>query len=74
MRSTAVVELMLANSKINPAQLIAAGRSQFVPVDEADKAKNRRIEVILTPNLDKLFAIIDAETKVAASEAEEVSK
>jgi len=74
LRSTAVVELMLANSKINPSQLIAAGRSEFIPVDAADKAKNRRIEVILTPNLDKLFEIIDAETKIAASEAEDVSK
>ena len=71
LRSTAVVELMLANSNINPAQLVAAGRSEFVPVDPAVKAKNRRIEIILTPNLDKLFEIIDAETKVAADEVEQ---
>lgn len=61
MRATAVVKLMMANSKIDPAILTAAGRSEFVPVDEKDKAKNRRIEIILTPNLDKLFEILDEE-------------
>ena len=57
LRATSVVEIMVKNSTINPKILTAAGRSQFVPVGE-DKASNRRIEVILTPNLDKLFEII----------------
>jgi chemotaxis protein MotB len=57
LRATAVVEIMTANSAINPKVLSAAGRSEYLPVGE-DKAKNRRIEVILTPNLDKLFEII----------------
>lgn len=67
MRSTSVVKLMLNNSKIDPAILTAAGRSQFVPVDPAKtsaaKAKNRRIEIILTPNLDQLFKILDEEAQ-----------
>ncbi|UTW64022.1 OmpA family protein [bacterium SCSIO 12741] len=67
MRSTAVVKLMLENSSIDPSLLTAAGRSQFVPVDPATtaaaKAKNRRIEIILTPNLDQLFEILDEEAK-----------
>ena len=50
---------MLNNSKVNPAQLMAAGRSEFHPVDSMDKAKNRRIEIIISPNLDKLFEIIN---------------
>ena len=58
LRATSVVEIMLANSTIDPKTITAAGRSSFIPVDETDKAKNRRIEVILIPNLDELFEII----------------
>lgn len=58
LRATSVVEIMLANSTINPNTITAAGRSYFIPVDELDKAKNRRIEVILIPNLDELFEMI----------------
>ena len=53
-----MVEIMLANSNVDPVQLMAAGRSEFVPVDENDKAKNRRIEIIISPNLNELFEII----------------
>lgn len=58
LRSTAVVEIMTANSKMNPTQLMAAGRSEFIPVDMKDKAKNRRIEIIISPNLNELYKII----------------
>lgn len=58
LRSTAVVEIMTSNSKVNPAQLMAAGRSEYIPVDSKDKAKNRRIEIIISPNLNELFEII----------------
>ena len=57
LRATAVVEIMTANSSINPKILTAAGRSKYNP-SGTDKAANRRIEVILTPNLDKLYDII----------------
>lgn len=58
LRSTAVVEIMTANSKMNPVQLMAAGRSEYIPIDVKDKAKNRRIEIIISPNLNELFEII----------------
>lgn len=58
LRATSVVEIMTANSKMNPSQLMAAGRSEFHPVDPKDKAKNRRIEVIISPNLQELFNLI----------------
>ncbi len=58
LRATSVVEIMLANSTIDPKTITAAGRSSFLPVDETNKAKNRRIEVILIPNLDELFDLI----------------
>lgn len=63
LRATAVVRLLSENKNVDPKRLTAAGRGEFVPVDpdksEAAKSKNRRIEVILTPNLDELFKILD---------------
>jgi chemotaxis protein MotB len=58
LRATSVVDIMLANSKVNPAQLMAAGRSEFHPVEPKDKAKNRRIEIIISPDLNELFELI----------------
>ncbi len=61
LRATAVVEIMLDNSSMDKTKITAAGRSEFLPVDPDDKAKNRRIEIILIPNLDELFEIISNE-------------
>ncbi len=62
-RATAIVKIIIANSKVDPSRLMAAGRSKYHPVDEADtpdaRAKNRRTEIILTPKLDELFKIIE---------------
>lgn len=58
LRSTSVISIMLDNSSIDPTQLMAAGRSEFIPVDPNDKAKNRRIEIIISPNLNALFELI----------------
>ena len=59
LRATAVVKLMTENSSIHPDILTASGRSEFHPVDESNKAKNRRIEIILSPDLTELYNIID---------------
>lgn len=59
LRATSVVKIMTENSDMDPRRLIAAGRSEFNPLDPDDKAKNRRIEVILTPRLDELFKLIE---------------
>jgi chemotaxis protein MotB len=62
MRATAIVKILTSNSKINPKRLIASGRSEYLPVEPntsaANKAKNRRTEIILTPKLDELLQII----------------
>lgn len=58
LRATSVVNIMLDNSEIDPTLLIAAGRGEFLPVDPTDKSKNRRIEVILTPDLDELMNLV----------------
>lgn len=58
LRATSVVEIMLNNSKIDPKMLVASGRSEYYPVDPNDKSKNRRIEIIISPNLKALFDLI----------------
>ena len=57
LRATSVVEIILANSGVTPSQLMAAGRGEFYPISDV-KAKNRRIEVIISPNLNELYDII----------------
>lgn len=59
LRATAVVQIMQSNSNISPSMLSASGRSEYLPVDPNDKSKNRRIEVIIIPNLDKLFKMLE---------------
>lgn len=62
MRATAIVKILLKNSDIDPARVIPSGRSQYVPVVEnnsaANKAKNRRTEIILTPKVSELMDIL----------------
>lgn len=63
MRATAIVKIIVNNSKVEPKRLTAAGRGEFMPINKANtkeaKAKNRRTELILTPKLDELFQIIE---------------
>jgi chemotaxis protein MotB len=59
LRATAVVKIMVNNSAVEPKILSASGRSEYHPVDEEDKSKNRRIEIILSPNLNELFDLIE---------------
>lgn len=58
LRATSVVELMLSSSTMSPKKITAAGRSEFLPLDPNDKSKNRRIEIIINPDLDELFDLI----------------
>lgn len=60
LRSTAVVEI-LTSAGVRPEALAASGRSEYHPVDPDEKARNRRIEIVLAPNLDALFDIIRAD-------------
>ena len=61
-RATSIVRILVEGSNIDPTRLTAAGRSKFIPVDTNDttegKQKNRRIEIILSPNLDELYELI----------------
>lgn len=63
MRATSIVKIILENKGINPKRITAAGRSQYLPVENSDtkeaRAKNRRTEIILTPKLDELLKVLD---------------
>lgn len=57
-RATSVVRIMQESSRIDPLRITAAGRGEYLPVDPNDKAKNRRIEVILAPDLKELYNMV----------------
>ena len=61
-RATAIVNILRENASINAENLTAAGRGEFAPIATNEtpegKAKNRRIEVILTPKLDELSKLL----------------
>lgn len=62
-RATEVLKLLLKNNKIDPKTLTAAGRGKYAPVatneTKAGKAKNRRIEVVLEPQLDQINKLLE---------------
>ena len=62
-RATAIVQILRENEAINPENLTAAGRGEFAPIASNEttqgKAKNRRIEVVLTPKLDEISKLLN---------------
>ena len=62
-RATAIVQILNENEAINPESLTAAGRGEFAPIATNEtaegKAKNRRIEVVLTPKLDEITKLLN---------------
>ena len=61
-RATAIVNILSENKGVNKQNLTAAGRGEFAPLMSNDtpegKAKNRRIEIILTPKLDEISKML----------------
>lgn len=62
-RATEVLKLILSSSSIDAQGLTAAGRGEHMPVasndTKAGRAKNRRIEVVLSPKLSNLNEMIN---------------
>ena len=62
-RATAIVQILNENEAIKPESLTAAGRGEFAPIATNEttqgKAKNRRIEVVLTPKLDEITKLLN---------------
>jgi chemotaxis protein MotB len=63
MRATSIVKILTSESSINPTQLTAAGRSEYLPLMEGDtpdaRRKNRRTDIIIAPRLDELFKLLE---------------
>jgi chemotaxis protein MotB len=64
MRATAVTKILTQNQQLDPERIIAAGRSEYVPLvsEKTPEARqmNRRTEIILTPKLDELLEILES--------------
>jgi len=62
MRATSVCRYLTETENVDPHRLTATGKSEFQPVDPANtteaRARNRRIEIVLTPKLDELYNLI----------------
>jgi len=62
-RATSIVQILKENNSIDPQNLTAAGRGEYAPVATNEtaegRAKNRRIEVILTPKLDEVTKLLN---------------
>ena len=62
-RATAIVNILSENKAINKQNLTAAGRGEYAPLASNEttegKAKNRRIEIILTPKLDEISKMLN---------------
>ena len=66
-RSTAIIRVLTKDLGVNPAQLIAAGRSSFIPLvpndSAANKARNRRTRIVVLPKIDEFYSMIEKEMK-----------
>jgi chemotaxis protein MotB len=66
-RATAVVRVLTNTHKVNPRQLIAAGRGEFLPLVEnntvENRAANRRTRIIVMPKIDQFYQMIETEMK-----------
>ncbi|MGC6524520.1 MAG: OmpA/MotB family protein [Flavobacteriaceae bacterium] len=70
-RSTSIIR-ELQKMGVNPAQLIAAGRSSYVPLVDNEsaenRAKNRRTRVVVMPKIDQFYDMIEKEMKQLSGE------
>ena len=61
MRATSITKI-LTKAGVSANQITASGKGEFLPLlantSDANKQKNRRTEIIITPDLDELFKII----------------
>ncbi|MFZ1808741.1 MAG: OmpA family protein [Cyclobacteriaceae bacterium] len=62
MRATSITKI-LTKGGVSPNQITASGKGEYLPLapntTPENKQKNRRTEIIITPNLDELFKILE---------------
>ena len=60
-RATAVARILQTKYKINPKRIIAAGRSQYIPIDDnktkAGRLNNRRIRIVIMPTVTQVMTL-----------------
>lgn len=65
-RSTSIIRV-LQGLGVNPKQLIAAGRADYVPLADNDtaenRAKNRRTRIVVLPKIDQFYEMVEKEMK-----------
>ena len=62
-RATSVIRVLQDDFNIKPERLIAAGRSEYMPLETNDtvdgRARNRRTRIVLMPKLEQFFKILE---------------
>lgn len=62
-RATSVVRILQHKYGLSPAHMAAAGRGEYLPVDSNDNAEgraaNRRTRIIILPQLDQFFKLLE---------------
>lgn len=62
-RSTSVIRVLQNDFNIEPSRLVAAGRSEYMPLESNDtvegRARNRRTRIVLMPKLDQFFDLLE---------------
>ncbi|MEZ5042648.1 MAG: OmpA family protein [Saprospiraceae bacterium] len=62
-RATSVVRILEEEYYVAPERLTAAGRSEYIPKSDngssAGRSINRRTEIIITPQLDQFFQLLE---------------
>ena len=62
-RATTIVRILTTDYKVDAQHIVATGRGEFSPIADntttEGKAKNRRTEIILSPDLSELFKLIN---------------
>lgn len=63
LRASSVVQVLQNSFGVNPSRLTAGGRGEYNPIadntTDAGRQRNRRTEIIITPNLDQFMDLID---------------
>jgi chemotaxis protein MotB len=66
-RSTSIIRVLTNSLGVKPSQLIAAGRSSYIPLVENDsaenKARNRRTRIVVLPKIDQFYEMVEKEMK-----------
>lgn len=64
LRASSVVQVLQNSFGVDPSRLSASGRGEFNPITDNDtevgRQRNRRTEIIITPELDQFMDLIDS--------------